>query len=93
MLYSATKIGELMVADGAESVLSHCVAALEKSPSNASLHHVYGRALNNVGRLEEALDELSQAIGIESDNPLMLAHRGHILAGLQRVNEAAEDFR
>ncbi|MCZ6826338.1 MAG: sulfotransferase [Gammaproteobacteria bacterium] len=93
MTYSAKKLSELLATDGADSALGHCVEALAESPGDAGLHHVYGRVLNNLGRLEEALHELNQAIGIDTENSLMLAHRGHILLRLQRRDEAVDDFQ
>ena len=93
MPYSAKKLSELLATDGAESALGHCLDALARSPDDAGLHHVYGRVLNNLNRLPEALDALNRAVGVESQNPLMFAHRGHILLGLQRRDEAVEDFQ
>ncbi len=93
MSYSAKKISDLLAADGANSALGHCIDALARSPGDAGLHHVHGRILNNLNRLPEALDALNRAAGIESGNPLMLAHRGHILLRLQRRDEAVEDFQ
>ena len=92
MPYSAKKLSELLAKDGAEAALGHCLDALAQSPAEAALHHVHGRALNNLDRLPEALDALNRAIGIESGNPQMFAHRGHILFRLQQTDEAVEDF-
>ena len=90
--YAANKLRELLAKDGAEAALGHCLDALAQSPAEAALHHVHGRALNNLDRLPEALDALNRAIGIESGNPQMFAHRGHILFRLQQRDEAVEDF-
>ncbi len=93
MPYSATRISELLRANGAKSALDPCLDALARSPEDASLHHLHGRILNNLNRLPEALDALNRAAGIESGNPLIFAHRGHILHRLQRRGEAVEDFQ
>ncbi|MCH9026219.1 MAG: tetratricopeptide repeat protein [Proteobacteria bacterium] len=93
MPYNATRLGELLAADGAKSALDPCLDALARSPEDAGLHHVYGRVLNNLNRLPEALDAINRAVGIESGNPLMYAHRGHILLRLQRMGQAADDFQ
>ena len=93
MPYSATRISELLDAEGADAALGYCVEALAQAPADATLHHVHGRILNNLDRLPEALEALDQAVISEPDNATMLAHRGHVLLRLQRMDEATDDFR
>ena len=67
--------------------------ALKTDPTEARLYNIRGRALNNLGRIEEAEEQLR--ISLEYDDQLADAHNslGHVLRRMDRRREAESCFR
>ncbi|HEV8060069.1 MAG TPA: tetratricopeptide repeat protein, partial [Gemmataceae bacterium] len=62
-------------------------------PDTARLHHNLGNVLFNCGYLKEADAEFSQALALDSSQPLAHFGRGSLLRMVGRKNEALEEFR
>jgi adenylate cyclase len=62
--------------------------ALELNLNSANAHHWYARHLAQIGRFEEALQEIGLAEKLDSLHPAILTSRAKILCAAQRYDEA-----
>src|SRR5204862_349653 len=78
---------------GEEGAAGFFRAALALRPEAASIHNNLGHALQNAGRLDEALAEYDQALAL--DPGLARAHynRANLLKGRGRQEEAVAGYR
>lgn len=64
-----------------------------KRPANGRAHHELGKALFELGRVEESLPSYEEAIRLQPGVPEPLYNRGLALAALGRRAEAMEQYR
>lgn len=67
--------------------------ALELNSNSASAHHWYGRALGEIGRLDEALREIEAAEKLDPRSPFIRTSKAKILGAAHRYQEAIEECR
>lgn len=74
--------------------IPHLQFVLERQPDNeASFYSLYGSALSEIGRYEEAIVMQRQAAQIEPGDALHFFHLGNACLGANRLAEAAQAFR
>jgi tetratricopeptide (TPR) repeat protein len=71
-----------------DRALTHIDEALQETPGDAELHNYRARALDAVGRPEDALQAIEQAIAINPDNVADLRNRALLLRRLGRLSDA-----
>jgi Flp pilus assembly protein TadD len=67
--------------------------AIELDPKSPSAHHYRGEALNQIGRVDEALGMLEQAARLDPTNPRTYYVMGIVLDKKGRSQEAGAMFR
>ncbi|PYI91334.1 MAG: hypothetical protein DME97_13660 [Verrucomicrobia bacterium] len=67
--------------------------ALELNSNSASAHHWYGRALGEIGRLDEASREIDAAGKLDPRSPFIRTSKAKILGAAHRYQEANEECR
>ena len=67
--------------------------ALELNSNSANAHHWYARHLAQIGRFEEALQEIGVAEKLDSLHPAILTSSAKILCAAQRYDEAIVQCR
>ena len=67
--------------------------AIELDPRNAQYISQRGVAFFRIGKNEEALYDLDQAMKLEPDNPYRYSSRAFILSNLNRIDEAIQEDR
>ncbi len=82
MVYCLSHIGE------AQKAIKWVVAALERDPTNAKLHHAIGSALEAIGDLEQAMQSYKTAITLDKSCVEAYANLGNLLVYRQE-NELA----
>ena len=66
--------------------------ALELEPNNASYLDTYAWVLYAMGRYEQALEPMVQALRLSSENPTLLEHYGDILYRNNQTEEAKSQW-
>ena len=67
--------------------------AIELNSNNANAHHWYARHLAELGRSEEALQEIEAAQKLDPLSPFIRTSKGKILCTMQRYDEAIDQCR
>lgn len=75
-----------------EGALTICERALLLRPRAPELHNARARALDSLGRHEEALREIDEALAVQPRNAADLKNRGVLLRRLGRPAEALASF-
>lgn len=75
-----------------EGALTLCERALVLRPRHPELHNARARALDSLGRPEEALREIDKALAVQPRNAADLKNRGVLLRRLGRPGEALASF-
>jgi tetratricopeptide (TPR) repeat protein len=65
---------------------------LARSPGHAEGHHMLGLVLGGLGRRDEALASIDQALALQPDNPAALTNRAQTRIALGRLAEAQSDL-
>ncbi len=66
--------------------------AIELDPQNAQYISQRGVAFFRIGKNEEALYDLDQAMKLEPNNPYRYSSRAFILSNLNRIDDAIKDY-
>lgn len=74
-----------------DQALKCCDEAIEIQPEDASLHHLKGTILYNIGLYREAIRELDTAIELDPDNARYHYSRGTALYELGRYDESLKE--
>jgi len=67
--------------------------AIDLDPNNSNAHHWYATFLLSVRRLDESLNEIDRAQGLDPNSPSILADKGRILWVSGRTEEALRLLR
>ena len=76
--YFAPLANEYRKAGDPEQAIAICRAHLAQQPGHMSGHVVYGQALYDAGRIDEARDVFQQALALDPENLIVLRHLGDI---------------
>jgi tetratricopeptide (TPR) repeat protein len=76
--YFAPLANEYRKAGDPEQAIAICRAHLAQQPGHMSGHVVYGQALYDARRPEEARSVFEKALSLDPDNAIVLRHLGHI---------------
>ena len=76
--YFAPLANEYRKAGDPEQAIAICRAHLAQQPGHMSGHVVYGQALYDAGRIEEARVVFQQALALDPENLIVLRHLGDI---------------
>src|SRR6266487_6672316 len=76
--YFAPLANEYRKAGDAQQAIAICRAHLAQQPQHMSGHVVYGQALYDAGRTEEARVVFEQALALDPENVIVLRHLGDI---------------
>lgn len=66
--------------------------ALALAPDQVRIHSLLGKALNYLGRNEEALASIDRALALDPAGAELLGSRADVLASLKRLDEAAQCY-
>jgi TolB-like protein/tetratricopeptide (TPR) repeat protein len=66
--------------------------ALTLNPSYANAHHWYALAMLQMGRVDDALDQMQHALALDPLSPAITANVGRPLLFARRYNEAIKQF-
>src|SRR5512141_322898 len=86
--YFAPLANEYRKAGDPEQAIAICRAHLAQQPGHMSGHVVYGQALYDAGRIDEAQVVFRQALALDPENVVVLRHLGDIARGRGDVEEA-----
>ncbi|MFN2601710.1 MAG: tetratricopeptide repeat protein [Gemmatimonadaceae bacterium] len=86
--YFAPLANEYRKAGDAEQAIAICRAHLAQQPGHMSGHVVYGQALYDAGRIDEARGVFQQALALDPENLIVLRHLGDIARKKGEVEEA-----
>jgi tetratricopeptide (TPR) repeat protein len=75
-----------------EGTLAVCERGLFLRPKDPTLHNARARALDSLGRHEEALHEIDEALAVQPHNTADLKNRAVLLRRLGRPAQALESF-
>lgn len=89
--YFAPLANEYRKAGDPEQAIAICRAHLAQQPGHMSGHVVYGQALYDAGRIEEARVVFQQALALDPENLIVLRHLGDI-ARRQGDSEEARNW-
>ena len=89
-----TSLGASLYKQGqTEEALREFVKATELNPSYAPGWSGRARAEGDLGRVDDALEDIAVAINLDPDNALLFHHRGVLQFRARQYAEAAESFR
>ena len=71
----------------------HFRRGLELDPRSPLTHALYAHLLSNLGRHEEAINEIKRALELDPPNPLLNAMQGQILCLAGRLDESTEKLK
>ena len=86
--YFAPLANEYRKAGDPEQAIAICRAHLAQQPGHMSGHVVYGQALYDAGRIDEARGVFQQALALDPENLIVLRHLGDIARKKGDVEEA-----
>ena len=86
--YFAPLANEYRKAGDPEQAIAICRAHLAQQPGHMSGHVVYGQALYDAGRIDEARGVFQQALALDPENLIVLRHLGDIARKKGEVEEA-----
>lgn len=86
--YFAPLANEYRKAGDPEQAIAICRAHLAQQPGHMSGHVVYGQALYDAGRMDEAAVVFEQALALDPENIIVLRHLGDIARQRGDVDEA-----
>ncbi|MEO7502785.1 MAG: tetratricopeptide repeat protein, partial [Gemmatimonadaceae bacterium] len=86
--YFAPLANEYRKAGDPEQAIAICRAHLAQQPGHMSGHVVYGQALYDAGRMDEAAVVFQQALALDPENIIVLRHLGDIARQRGDVAEA-----
>jgi tetratricopeptide (TPR) repeat protein len=86
--YFAPLANEYRKAGDPEQAIAICRAHLAQQPGHMSGHVVYGQALYDAGRIDEARGVFQQALALDPENLIVLRHLGDIARKKGDVDEA-----
>jgi tetratricopeptide (TPR) repeat protein len=86
--YFAPLANEYRKAGDPEQAIAICRAHLAQQPGHMSGHVVYGQALFDAGRIDEARGVFQQALALDPENLIVLRHLGDIARKKGEVEEA-----
>ena len=86
--YFAPLANEYRKAGDPEQAIAICRAHLAQQPGHMSGHVVYGQALYDAGRMDEAAVVFQQALALDPENVIVLRHLGDIARQRGDVDEA-----
>jgi tetratricopeptide (TPR) repeat protein len=86
--YFAPLANEYRKAGDPEQAIAICRAHLAQQPGHMSGHVVYGQALYDAGRMDEAAVVFHQALALDPENIIILRHLGDIARQRGDVDEA-----
>src|SRR5262249_61127912 len=66
--------------------------ATAANPKDQRAHNLFGRALNRLGRNDEALASFAEAVRLQPDFAEAFGNRGTVLSELGRFAEAVTDY-
>src|SRR5262245_28477625 len=67
--------------------------AIAANPGDQRAHNLLGRALNRLGRNDEALASFSEAVRLQPDFAEAFGNRANVLSELRRFPEAVSDYK
>jgi tetratricopeptide (TPR) repeat protein len=86
--YFAPLANEYRKAGDPEQAIAICRAHLTQQPGHMSGHVVYGQALYDAGRIDEANTVFRQALALDPENMIVLRHLGDIARQRGEIEEA-----
>jgi tetratricopeptide (TPR) repeat protein len=89
--FFASLANEYRKAGDLEQAISLCQTHLAEQPANMNGHVVYGQALFEAGRYDEAKDTFEAALALDPENLIALRHLGDI-ACTNGANEKAREW-
>lgn len=66
--------------------------AIKFEPTRAAYYADRGKCYKKMGRLEEALDDLNEAIGLQNDQSSFYYNRGLVYSKMDLIEKAVEDY-
>src|SRR5678816_340279 len=86
--YFAPLANEYRKAGDPEQAIAICRAHLAQQPGHMSGHVVYGQALYDAGRIDEANTVFRQALALDPENMIVLRHLGDIARQRGEIEDA-----
>ncbi|HEY8165603.1 MAG TPA: tetratricopeptide repeat protein, partial [Gemmatimonadaceae bacterium] len=86
--YFAPLANEYRKAGDPEQAIAICRAHLAQQPGHMSGHVVYGQALYDAGRIDEARSVFEKALSLDPENVIVLRHLGDIARHAGKSDEA-----